>query len=275
MPDARCQTSVKKVYLPQELSSDISQQRIGLTPFEFAYVCLEPFLPPLYGKVRRSLIGFSRADSRPGDSGVEILDAGGRKSHYTIAVPGKVTIIDLPREKELQRQLNLGIPAEKTDEIQRRRSNVHKIVLGDMTRAPFPDHSFDMVVSVEVLEHVEEDERFVYHTHRVLKPGGVFLMTTPNGDYCRNTNPDHKRHYTREQLKRLLAAHFDQVEVDYAIRGGKFHGLGLKSWSVRKPAQTLLSMAGNLINSIQSAPAWVKDQPVGAFHLIGLARKSS
>jgi SAM-dependent methyltransferase len=242
-----------------------------MTPFEFAYICLEPFLPPLYRKVRRSLIAFSR----PLSSEPAILDAGGRKSHYTIAVPGKVTIIDLPRENEIQHQLNLGIEAEKIERISRRRSNIDRIVLGDMTDPPFPDSSFDLVVSVEVLEHVEEDDRFVYHTHRVLKPGGVFLMTTPNGDYCRNTNPDHKRHYTREQLRRLLAAHFSAVEVDYAIRGGMFHGLGLKSWSVRKPKQTLLSMAGNLINSVQSSPAAVRDQSAGTFHLIGVARKSS
>ncbi len=242
-----------------------------MTSFEFAYICLEPFLPPLYGKVRRSLIAFSRTCS----SKAEVLDAGGRKSHYTIAVPGNVTIIDLPRENELQHQLNLGIPAGQMDKIYQRRSNIREIVLGDMTRAPFPDASFDVVVSVEVLEHVEEDDRFVRQAHRVLKPGGVFLMTTPNGDYCRNTNPDHKRHYTREQLRRLLAKHFDRVEVDYAIRGGKFHRLGLKSWSVRKPKQTLLSMAGNLINSIQSAPAPVKDQSFGTFHLIGVARKRS
>ncbi len=240
-----------------------------MTPFECAYICLEPFLPPLYGKVRRSLVAFSR--SRAPEA--EILDAGGRKSHYTIAAPGKVTIIDLPRENDLQRQLNLGIPVEQKNEIRRRRSNIREVVLGDMTQAPFPDCSFDVVVSVEVLEHVEEDERFVYQTHRVLKPGGVFLMTTPNGDYCRNTNPDHKRHYTREGLRELLEGFFDDVEVDYAIRGGKFHALGLKSWSLRKPRQTLLSMAGNLINSVQSAPASVKDQASGTYHLIGVARK--
>jgi SAM-dependent methyltransferase len=242
-----------------------------MTPFEFAYICLEPFLPPLYGKVRRRLMSFSR--DLAGE--VEILDAGGRKSHYTIAAPGSVTIIDLPRESDLQRQLNLGIEVERKEEIQRRRSNIREIVLGDMTRAPFPDASFDVVVSVEVLEHVEEDERFVYHAQRVLKPGGVFLMTTPNGDHCPNTNPDHKRHYTREQLRNLLARHFESVEVDYAIRGGRFHRLGLKSWSVRKPGQTLLSMFGNLINAIQSAPTSVKDQAVGTYHLIGVARKRS
>jgi SAM-dependent methyltransferase len=240
-----------------------------MTSFEFYYLCLEPFLPPLYRKVRRSLIALSRNCS----PGAEILDAGGRKSHYTIAVSGNITIIDLPRENEMQHQLNLGIPAEQMDRIYQRRSNIREIVLGDMTQAPFPDSSFDLVVSVEVLEHVEEDDRFVHQAHRVLKPGGVFLMTTPNGDYCRNTNPDHKRHYTREQLRRLLAGHFDSVEVDYAIRGGRFHALGLKSWSVRSPKQTLLSMAGNLINSIQSSGAAVKDQSIGTFHLIGIARK--
>jgi len=111
-----------------------------MTNFEFVYICLEPFLPPLYGKVRRRLIEFSRSlMTTP-----EILDAGGRKSHYTIAAPGNVMIIDLPRENDLQRRLNLGIPAENMGEILRRRSNVRKIVLGDMTRAPFPDCSFDI-----------------------------------------------------------------------------------------------------------------------------------
>jgi len=242
-----------------------------MTNFEFVYICLEPFLPPLYGKVRRRLIEFSRSRM----TAPEILDAGGRKSHYTIAAPGNVTIIDLPRENDLQRRLNLGITAENMGEMLRRRSNVRKIVLGDMTRAPFPDCSFDVVVSVEVLEHVEEDERYVAQTRRVLKPGGVFLLTTPNGDYCRKTNPDHKRHYTGEQLRGLLAGYFENVEVDYAIRGGVWRRLGLKSWSLNKPTRTLLSMVGNLINLIQSAPASVKGQAMGTHHLIGVARKRS
>ncbi|MGH9842992.1 MAG: class I SAM-dependent methyltransferase [Blastocatellia bacterium] len=242
-----------------------------MTRFEFTYLCAAPFLPPLYSQVRRSLIAHAQTVSPK----AEILDAGGRKSHYTIAVPGNVTILDLPRESELQHHLNLGIPADQTDDIARRRSNIRQIVLGDMTDAPFPDASFDVVVSVEVLEHVEADDRFVAHAHRVLRPGGLFLMTTPNGDFCRNTNPDHKRHYTREQLRGLLARHFGDVEVNYAIRGGTFHGWGLKSWSARKPKQTMLSVVGNLINSVQSAPAAVKEQAIGTFHLIGVARKRS
>jgi asparagine synthase (glutamine-hydrolysing) len=102
----------------------------------------------------------------------------------------------------------------------------------------------DCAVAVEVLEHVDEDARFVSEVHRVLKPGGAFLMTTPNGDAVANTNPDHRRHYSREQLHGLLAARFDRVEVDYAIRGGMSRRLGLTSWSARHPLRTAVCDGG-------------------------------
>ena len=40
--------------------------------------------------------------------------------------------------------------------------------------------SFDGVVCVEVLEHIDGHERLFREVSRVLKPGGVFLFTTPN-----------------------------------------------------------------------------------------------
>ena len=82
------------------------------------------------------------------------------------------------------------------------------------------------MVSVEVLEHVEEDDLFVKEVSRVLKPGGVFIMTTPNGDWVENKNPDHKRHYKRNQLDTLLNKYFEDVSVEYAIVGGKFRKSG-------------------------------------------------
>ena len=44
---------------------------------------------------------------------------------------------------------------------------------------PFPDGSFDAVISNEVLEHVFEPEAFVGEIARVLKPGGRLLLTVP------------------------------------------------------------------------------------------------
>ena len=98
-------------------------------------------------------------------------------------------------------------------------------------------------------------------------------MTTPNGDFVKNTNPDHKRHYKREELYSLLSRHFPDVEVEYAIQGGVFRTLGLKGWSVRRPIRTIKSMVGNFINTIQSRRETVKHQAKGTHHLIAMAKK--
>lgn len=45
---------------------------------------------------------------------------------------------------------------------------------------PFPDECFDVVVMSEVIEHLMQPERAVWEVARVLRPGGVFIMTTNN-----------------------------------------------------------------------------------------------
>lgn len=45
---------------------------------------------------------------------------------------------------------------------------------------PFPDASFDVVISVNVLEHIDDPVRLFAEVRRVLKPGGVFIAHTPN-----------------------------------------------------------------------------------------------
>ena len=143
-----------------------------------------------------------------------------------------------------------------------------------MTNSNLPDAGFDIIVSVEVLEHVEEDERFVSEVFRVLKPGGIFLMTTPNGDWVENKNPDHKRHYKKKELNALLNKFFQEVSVEYAILGGRYRKMGLKSWSLGRPFVTASSILGNVVNSIQSANGELKYQAKGTHHLIAVAKKT-
>jgi SAM-dependent methyltransferase len=45
---------------------------------------------------------------------------------------------------------------------------------------PYPDASFDVVTATEVIEHLEDFRRVVREIHRVLKPGGVCILSTPN-----------------------------------------------------------------------------------------------
>jgi SAM-dependent methyltransferase len=52
-------------------------------------------------------------------------------------------------------------------------------VHGDARKLPFPDHSFDGLLCSQVLEHVDQPETVVREMGRVLKPGGVGLLSLP------------------------------------------------------------------------------------------------
>lgn len=78
---------------------------------------------------------------------------------------------------------------------------------------PFADNSFDTVVTFQVIEHIEEDSFFLKEIHRVLKPGGTMLLTTPNRPMSLSRNPWHIREYTADELTSLCKKYFSSVET--------------------------------------------------------------
>lgn len=86
---------------------------------------------------------------------------------------------------------------------------------------PFRDASFDWVISFQVIEHIRDDRAFVAEIHRVLRPGGRFLVTTPNAPMSLTRNPWHVREYTPEELRRLLLGPFSEVEALGVFGNGK------------------------------------------------------
>ncbi|MCX7728050.1 MAG: methyltransferase domain-containing protein [Bacteroidia bacterium] len=83
---------------------------------------------------------------------------------------------------------------------------------------PFDDNVFDFVVSFQVIEHIKDDNLFVKEIHRVLKPGGKFLVTTPNILTSLTRNPWHIREYKKEELEKLLQQYFKNIDM-YGIYG--------------------------------------------------------
>lgn len=52
-------------------------------------------------------------------------------------------------------------------------------VVGDIEATPFADNEFDTVVSTQVLEHVRRPWMVAQEIHRILKPGGILILTAP------------------------------------------------------------------------------------------------
>lgn len=78
---------------------------------------------------------------------------------------------------------------------------------------PFPDASFDCVVSFQVIEHIRNDAAFVREVRRVLRPGGRFIVSTPNRPMSLTRNPWHVREYDAREFRELLGREFRWVEA--------------------------------------------------------------
>jgi SAM-dependent methyltransferase len=78
------------------------------------------------------------------------------------------------------------------------------------------DAAVDAVVSLETLEHVDAPEIFVPELRRVLRPGGVAVISTPLNlapERVRPENPFHLREYNDVEFAALLEPSFRHVEV--------------------------------------------------------------
>lgn len=86
---------------------------------------------------------------------------------------------------------------------------------GDGTTIPLADESVDVVVSFETIEHIVEYHHFLKEIHRVLKKGGVLLMSTPNfrGEIVKNRY--HVSNFTTESFIAAVEKVFPIKEVYY------------------------------------------------------------
>ncbi len=88
---------------------------------------------------------------------------------------------------------------------------------------PYSANHFDHVISLQVIEHVEDDNNFVKEIHRVMKPGAISWITTPNRTHRikpgkKIWNKFHVREYYPEELDAVLRNTFTDTSV-CGIRG--------------------------------------------------------
>jgi 2-polyprenyl-3-methyl-5-hydroxy-6-metoxy-1,4-benzoquinol methylase len=73
------------------------------------------------------------------------------------------------------------------------------------------DESMDTVVTFQVIEHIQDDLFFLKEIYRVLRLGGMAVISTPNISLSLTRNPWHIREYTAEQFTALCSSVFSKV----------------------------------------------------------------
>lgn len=96
-----------------------------------------------------------------------------------------------------------------------------KLVRADVMHLPFADDSFDVILALDLIEHVEDDDGLLDEFRRIAAPGAKVLITVPAHPYLWSEHDDALHHYRRYRKKEFQAqlekADFEIVRHTYAI----------------------------------------------------------
>ncbi len=150
-------------------------------------------------------------------NGKKVLDFGCGSGYGTVIVsPNCLSIVgvDISTEAIYYAERNYTKP------------NLSFLQVEDVSKnlLPFASESFDVVLSFQVLEHIREASSFFSEIVRVLTPGGILILATPDRKYRlfpfqRPWNIWHVHEYSASQLKKILEQYF--IEVEIQKMGGK------------------------------------------------------
>lgn len=81
----------------------------------------------------------------------------------------------------------------------------------------FEDNLFDIVIALELIEHLENPKRFLQEVKRVLKKGGILILSTPNEDYLLNKISKYLPPFFLKRLEKSREADFSRHGSAYQI----------------------------------------------------------
>lgn len=93
------------------------------------------------------------------------------------------------------------------------------LFLADISDLSFKDSSFDLITALDVIEHVEDDERALRNLWRVCRRGGFVIMSVPAHRFLWSNHDlalHHKRRYVSDELRqKVQGAGFKIVKLSY------------------------------------------------------------
>ncbi len=180
-------------------------------------------------------VDFNRLNFKPG---YRVLDAGcGPGRHLGEAFRRKgadVVGIDMKFDDLITSKNTLRIMQKEGQD-----GGGHGLVAGgDITRLPFADNTFDIVICSEVMEHIPDHENAAKEIVRVLKPGSSLVVSVPRytpericwalSEEYHNEEGGHVRIYQKKQLIRLLRRAGAQLKGS-----GTAHALHSPYWWIK------------------------------------------
>ncbi|MDP4199607.1 MAG: methyltransferase domain-containing protein [Bacteroidota bacterium] len=144
--------------------------------------------------------------------------------------------------------------------IERYPSPDHVAIVADSYRLPFRDGSFDAIVAAEIIEHLHDPKVFAEELMRVVRPGGVVIVSTPFNErlvyeiciHCHQPTPHnaHLHSWTKESLTSLFID--SSIRVDFytfnnklLLFGRTYPALRLLPFSAWKAVDGLANTALN------------------------------
>jgi 2-polyprenyl-3-methyl-5-hydroxy-6-metoxy-1,4-benzoquinol methylase len=156
---------------------------------------------PVYEAARRIVAGLSQGDAK------SALDLGGGAGNFAKVLAGRgwrTTLADYhPASIE----------------------GVTSVQLDLNLRFPFPDDAFDLIVSLEVIEHLENPRHFFREMYRCSRPGGHIVVSTPNqlslaSKLCliaRNEFRDFQKSSYPAHITALLGVDFERMSEEVGL----------------------------------------------------------
>lgn len=162
-----------------------------------------------------------------------------------------------------------------------------RVAVGDLCRLPFRDSTFDLVISTDVIEHIEDDVRSLSEMRRVLSPQGRILLTTPAYSWAYSSHDrflHHVRRYDGGPLRTII--HQAGLKILHASRynvllagplvvarwiGDRLAGGQPNGSDVGRPVPRLAAPALNLLWRLEAFFAQRINWRVGLTHVAVLA----
>jgi len=102
-------------------------------------------------------------------------------------------------------------------------------IIADARFLPFKENMFDTVISLEVIEHLIEHDKYLADIKKVLNPNGKAIISTPDKEIIRLegtvSNVAHVKELTHSEFKALLSRYFSRVEIHGQTRRRGVKGL--------------------------------------------------